>query len=140
MKRLELERIRVCQRCGRGIAELRGDDGALVTVSLDPVRTRDLARAGDDDEIRTLTDLTLEQLEASGRQPGEVVLDLADGKLRALLSFDRDGDPDVVTCTAEEGVALVARGGLRLYATDEALAHGASRVGKHHRGGSDTVH
>lgn len=140
VKRLELERIRVCQRCGRGGAELRGQDGASLVVPLDAVWTRELTRTTDDDEVHSLTELVLEQLEAAGRQPGEVVLDLADGRLRALLSFDRDGDPDVVTCTAEEGVALVVRGGLRLYATDEVLAHGCHRIGKQHGGGPDTVH
>lgn len=141
VKRLELERVRVCQRCGRGHAELRSDDGATLVVSLDATRTRQLARPADDEDVRSLTDLMLEQLEAAGRQPGEVVLDVADGRLRALLSFDRDGEPDVVACTAEEGVALVARGGLRLYATDDALAHGESRSAKHDRdGGSGTVH
>ena len=141
VKRLELERIKVCQRCGRGSAELRGDGGAKLVVTLDATRTRQLARANDDDELRSLTELVLEQLEAGGRQPGEVVLDVANGRLRALLSFDRDGDPEVVACTAEEGVALVARGGLRIYATDEAMAHGSDRPVAHDReDGSGTVH
>jgi hypothetical protein len=139
VKRLELERIRVCQKCGRGGAELRSDDGTILKVPLDAVRTRELTHTRDGDEVRSLTELTLEHLEANGRQPGEVVLDLADGKLRALLCFDRDGESDVVACTADEGVALVVRGGLRLYATDEAMAHGTGRVDKPH-GGPETVH
>src|SRR5262245_3338254 len=140
VKRVELERIRVCQRCGRGTAELRSEDGTTLTVSMDAVRTRELSRTDDEDDIRSLTELFLEQLEACGRQPAEVVLDVTDGRLRGLLSFDRDGESDVVTCTAEEGIALVVRGGLRLYATDEALARGAEAADKHHGGGSDTVH
>ena len=142
VKRVELERIRVCQRCGRGAADLRADDGVEVVVTLDAVRTRTLTHANEE-ELRSLTDLVLERLDAGGREAAEVVLDLADGRLRALLSFDRDGDPDVVTCTADEGVALVARGGLRLYATDEALAHAAGNRGLHEHddGGPDeTVH
>jgi hypothetical protein len=141
VKRLAIERIRVCPRCARGRAELRTDDGAGLVVPLDATRTRQLAGTAAADDLRTLTDLMLEQLEAGGRQPGEVVLEVADGRLRALLSFDRDGEPDVVACTAEEGVALVVRGALRFYATDEAMAHGGSPAAKHdHDGGSGTVH
>ena len=119
MKRLELVRIRVCNRCGRGGAELRGEDGERLVVPLDPVRARQLA--------------------AAGVEAREVVLDVADGRLRALLSFVRAGETDVVGCTTDEGVALALRGGLRLYATDEALAHAAADRPKA-AGGPDTVH
>ena len=68
-----------------------------------------------------------------------VVLDVADGRLRALLSFVHADETDVVGCTADEGVALALRGGLRLYATDEALAHAAADRPKA-AGGPGTVH
>jgi len=55
---------------------------------------------------------------------------VAEGRLRALLSFVRPEGADVVGCTAEEGVALAIRGELRLYATDEALAHAAAEPAK----------
>ena len=139
VKRLELVRIRVCNRCGRGGAELRGEDGERLVVPLDPVRTRQLADAGREEDVRSFTDLVLEQLAAAGVEAREVVLDVADGRLRALLSFVHADETDVVGCTADEGVALALRGGLRLYATDEALAHAAADRPKA-AGGPDTVH
>ena len=89
--------------------------------------------------MRSFTDLVLEQLGAAGVEAREVVLDVTDGRLRALLSFVRAGETDVVGCTTDEGVALALRGGLRLYATDEALAHAAADRPKA-AGGPHTVH
>jgi len=137
VKRLELARIRVCGRCGRGGAELRSGDGDRLVVPLDPVRARQLSEPEDADDLRSLTDVLLERI-GSGRI-GEVVLDVAHGRLRALLSLARDEEPEIIASTAEEGVALAIRGGLRLYATDEALAHGAASKAARH-GGPDTVH
>jgi len=125
VKRLELVRVRVCRRCGRGTAELQGDDGRNIAVRLDPERARELSDAGEPDGVGSLTDLVLARLPAGGLPFREVVLDVAGGHLRALVSVG-DGEPEVVGCTAEEGVALAVRGGLALYATDEALAHGAA--------------
>ena len=139
VKRLGLVRIRVCSRCGRGGAELRGEDGERLVVPLDAVRARQLAGGGREEDVRSFTDLVLEQLAAAGVEAREVVLDVAEGRLRALFSFVRTGETDVVGCTAEEGVALALRGGLRLYATAEALAHAAVDKPKAARG-PDTVH
>src|SRR5437867_7965422 len=94
--RLELVRIRQCNRCGRGGAELHAEDGSVLIVPLDGARTRELAGAGTVDDLRSLTDLVLEQLDAAGSLPREIVLDLVDGRLRALLSFERAGEADVV--------------------------------------------
>jgi hypothetical protein len=141
VKRLELTRIRVCGRCGRGGAELRGADGESLVVPLDAVRARQLSEGRRADDLRSLTDLVVEQLRASGLGVSEVVLDVADGRLCGLVSVMRENEPDVVGCTAEEGVALAIRGGIRLYATDEALAHASARSAKPEReGGPDTVH
>jgi len=139
VKRLELVRIRVCSRCGRGGVELRGEDAERLVVPLDAVRARQLAGGGREEDVRSFTDLVLEQLAAAGVEAREVVLDVAEGRLRALFSFVRTGETDVVGCTAEEGVALALRGGLRLYATAEALAHAAVDRPKAARG-PDTVH
>jgi len=146
VKRLELARIRVCNRCGRGGAELRGEDGERLVIPLDPGRARELADANGADDVRSLTELLLEQLAAGGLAASEVVLDVADGRLRALLSFVRASEPDVVGCTPEEGIALAVRGGLKIYATDEALAHAtaggsAAKQDRHGgTGGPDTIH
>lgn len=143
MKRLELVRVRICGRCGRGGAELKRDDGETLVVPLDPVHARRLAGA-DGDDVRPLMDVVLAGLASAGLAPGEVVLDAASGGLRALVSLVRTGEPEIVDCPAGEGIALAVRGGLKLYATDEALAHAASRRGTSERhggtGGSDTLH
>jgi hypothetical protein len=140
VKRLELVRVRVCKRCGRGGAELRTSDGETLVVPLDPIHARELENASPDD-VRPLTELVLAGLTADGVKPGEIVIDVAADRLRALLSFTRDGDDDVASCPAGEGVALAVRGALGLYATDEALAHAAARRLKSEpKGGGDTIH
>ena len=144
MKRLELVRVRLCQRCGRGRAELRCEDGRALTVPLDPARARELSDARPVDDVRPFADLALAELGAAGLVASEVVLDVAHGHLRALVSLVRGGEPEVVACTAQEGVGLAVRGALRLYATDEALAHAAPRPDEHEGpsgpGGSETLH
>jgi len=142
VKRLELVGVRLCERCGRGGAELRSEDGETLVVPLDPVNAR--ALSGAECDLRSLADLLVERLPAAGVEASEVVLDVAEERLRALFSFAREGEEDVVACAAGEGVALAVRGGLKLYATDEALAHAAQRAGRPHRhggtGGSDVLH
>jgi hypothetical protein len=124
VKRLELTQVRICQRCGRGKAQLTASDGATISVPLDPVRARGLAnRTGD---LRPLAEVVLERLAAGGNKITDVVLDVDDGALRALVSF---ADTDVVACPAQDGVELAVRGELALYATDEALAHATGRPG-----------
>lgn len=124
VKRLELVQIRICQRCGRGNAQLTASDGATVAVPLDPIRARALAnRTGD---LRPLTEIVLERLTAGGTAITEVVLDVDDGALRALVSL---ADAEVVACPAQDGVDLAIRGDLALYATDEAMAHATGRAG-----------
>jgi hypothetical protein len=124
VKRLELIQVRICQRCGRGKAQLSASDGATLSVPLDPVRARALANRGDD--LRPLAEVVLEHLTAAGNAITEVVLDVADNALRSLVSF---ADGDVVACPAQDGVELAVRGELTLYATDEALAHANGRAG-----------
>ena len=144
MKRLELVRVRVCQRCSRGRAELRSDDGKTLMVPLDPVRARELSDAPPADDVRAFTDLVLAELGAAGLKASEVVLDVSAGRLRALVSWVRRDEPEVVACTAQEGVGLAVRGGLRLYATEEALATAAPERDEHEGprgpGGSETLH
>jgi hypothetical protein len=137
--RLELAGIRVCARCGRGSAELKSaDGGARLVIRLDPVRARQLSADGSGGELRSLAQLVIDQLDESGVEPGEVVLDVVGGRLAGLVSLVRAGAADVVGCTAEEGVALAVTGKLCLYATDEALAHAGA--GRDAHGGSQTIH
>ena len=144
MKRLELERIRVCDRCGRGGAELRTGDGEQLVVPLDAIRARQLAATGHASDVRSLTELMLATFAAADVIVGEVVLDMCDGRLGALVSLDGGERPEVVACTAEEGVALVVRGDVKIYATEEALAHASTQSQKSAPpggpGGPETVH
>jgi hypothetical protein len=126
VRRLALVRIRVCTRCGRGGAELKAEDGARLVVRLEPARAVELRAASRSDEMRWLIDVVMAQLQANGLGVREVVLDVVDDTMRAFLTLARDedasADSEVVACTPEEGVAIAIRGGLRLFATDEALA------------------
>jgi hypothetical protein len=135
VRRLALVRIRVCTRCGRGGAELKAEDGAKLVVRLEPARAVELRGGTRDDDMRWLTDVVLEKL-----QVREVVLDMVDDAMRAFLTIARDGDasgePEVVACTPEEGVALALRGGHRLFATDEALAPARRRGEPRDEGGA----
>lgn len=133
-----MTRIAVCQRCGKGRAHLAAADGSALSIPLDPARVRELSAgptsAG---EVHWLSELVLAQMTATGAAPSEVVLDLDGGRLRALLSLTRAGEPDVIACTPQEGLALALRAGVALYATDEALAAAATRPGT---GGTETIH
>jgi hypothetical protein len=122
VKRLQLARVRICQRCGRGRAELEGADGTSLTVPLDAVRAHELERHGQADDVPWLSAVLVALLEAGGGTMREVVLDTDTSGLRALLSIARGEDTEVVACTAQEGVGLAARSGVPLYATTEALA------------------
>lgn len=143
VERLELTRIRVCDRCGRGSAELRAAGGATIVVTLDPVRARQL-RDRKTDDGRTLTDVVLDALQASGASVSEVVLDVSAERLGGLVSLVHDGESDVIACTAEEAVALAVRGDVRIYATAEALAHASAKPAKlaphGGAGGPETMH
>ena len=122
MKRLELARIHVCERCGRGRAELEAGDGTTLVVPLDPLRARELERRDDPDDVPWLSAMVLDLVLATEGTVREIVLDADAHGLRALVSISRGDDTDVVGCTAQEGISLAARGGFAIYATDEALA------------------
>lgn len=127
VKRLQLTRVRVCDRCGRGRAELATDDGTTLSVPLDPARAAELAAWPKPADLQPLSALVLTSLAAAGATPTDLVLDVAGAALRALLSVARGDDTDVVVCTPQEAVSLAVRGGIKLYATDEALAHRTAR-------------
>ena len=136
--------IRVCDRCGRGAVELKGEGGESLVVKLDPVRTRQLTGTIDDSAPRTLLEVTFAGLATEGLAVSEVVFDSSEGRLGALVTLLREEDSEIVACTAEEGVAVAMRAGVKIYATDEALSHAAARSAKPasegSAGGSDTIH
>ena len=122
VKRLELARVRICQRCGRGRAELEAADGAALAVPLDPLRAHELDRRSGGDDVPWLSAVVLELVRATKGTVREVVLDADARGLRALVSITRGNDTEVVGCTPQEGVGLAVRGGLPIYATTDALA------------------
>ena len=122
MKRLELVRVRICQRCGRGRAELEAGDGARLAVPLDPVRAHELERRGEADDVPWLSAVILGLLRSGGRAIREVVIDSDGQGLRALMSIGSGEETEVVACTPQEGVGLAARGGIPIYATADALS------------------
>jgi hypothetical protein len=130
VKRLELKRVRVCGRCGRGRAELESPTGDRLVVSLDATRARTLERlagagAGDastNPPARTVADFLLAEVARSGGRATDVVFDKGLEGLRALLAVQRGDDTEVLACTAEEGLELAVCGRLPLYADDDVLA------------------
>ncbi|HWP64964.1 MAG TPA: hypothetical protein VNO26_03510 [Candidatus Limnocylindria bacterium] len=125
MKRLELGEIRICRRCGRGRATLITDDGETLAIPLDPARARTLRAPETESEMPWLSALVLERLTQDGGTLEDVVLDVDQGLLRALVSCRRGEEQEIVACTPQEGVDLANRSGAALYATDEALAFAA---------------
>lgn len=105
---------------------------------MDAVRARELA--GEDADLRWLADALLEGLRASGVEPGEVVVDAGPAGLRGLLSVLDGDESDLIACTAQEAVSLAVRGGLRLYATPEALASAGGAAGPADPDPDTTVH
>ena len=137
MKRLELARVRVCQRCGRGRAELEGPDGTALTIPLDAARATELERQGEPEDVAWLSMLVVEALRRQQCAVREVVLDAAEHGLRALVSIARGEEHDVVACTPQEGVGLAVRVKAPLYATAEAVALSTKTT---EPSGHDTLH
>ena len=114
-------RVRRCHGCGRGRAELGSDDGIVITVPLDPPRADELVgRDGAEDPPR-LTAVVLDLLAKDGWTVRDIVLDMTDHGLQALITRTRADELEVIAATAQEGVGLAVRGSLPMYATDEAL-------------------
>ena len=123
VQRIRLAGIRICHRCSRGKAEFVDDRGTIaMRIAIDALRARELERDETDEELLSLSELVLTQLSERGVESREIVFDVDEGRLRALLSFTHDEEPDVVECTPQEGISLGVRGGLNFYATEEALA------------------
>jgi len=138
VKRLELARVHVCQRCGRGRAELVATDGATIAVPLDALRAQELAADGTSDEGPWLSSVVVGLLRERGSALREVVLDTAEHGLRALVTLTRTDETEIITCTPQEGIGLAVRGNVGLYATAEALS--ASTDAPDDTGGHETLH
>jgi hypothetical protein len=129
MQRLELIRVRRCNDCGRGRAELATDDGTIITVALDASRVDDLARWPDKpaEGPADLTGVVVDLLGKDGWTVRDVVFDTATRGLRALVTRMRSEEVEVIEATAQEGLALALRGQVPMYATDEAIEPSSDR-------------
>lgn len=136
VKRLELQEVRICKKCGRGRALLLSDDDDSLSIPLDPVRARRLA--GERDDVRCLGDFLIDHLREGGIPPTDVVLDRVPAGLRALVSLRRGEEIDVLSCTAQEGLEIALRGDLHLYATADVFETQADRVSERDPG--ETLH
>lgn len=136
MKRLELQEVRICKKCGRGRALLLSDDDDSLSIPLDPVRARRLA--GERDDVRCLGDFLIDHLREGGIPPTDVVLDRVPAGLRALVSLRRGEEIDVLSCTAQEGLEIALRGDLHLYATADVFEAQADRAAERDPG--ETLH
>jgi bifunctional DNase/RNase len=137
VKRLELAGVRICQRCGRGRADLTASDGTTLAVPVDAARARELSSPAAGGDAPWLSSLVVTLLRAQRFTLREVVLDAAEQGLRALVTLARGDDNEVVTCTPQEGVGLAVRAKVPLYATAEALA---TTTAAPTDGGGETLH
>jgi hypothetical protein len=137
VKRLELAGVRICQRCGRGRADLTASDGTTLAVPVDAVRARELASPAAGSDAPWLSSLVVTLLREQRVALREIVLDAAEQGLRALVTLTRADENEVVTCTPQEGLGLAVRAKVPLYATAEAL--GATTAAPSD-GGGETLH
>ena len=136
VKRLELARVRICQRCSRGRAELVTDDGATLAIPLDAARTHELAQHDDAADVPWLSAVVLGLVAREGGRVRDVVLDTAPNGLRALVTIARGAESQIIACTPQEGIGLALRATAPLLATSEALALAVPADA----GGRETIH
>ena len=118
MKRLTLVGLRACEHCHRAIAHLMSEDGEhTLGIALDAIKAREMSRKGQE---KFLTDLLLQSLASSPNIPREIVLDFhEEGFLYARV----DLTTEIITCSAQEGVAFAAATGTPLNATERIFEH-----------------
>jgi hypothetical protein len=122
MKRLTLVGLRACERCHRAIAYLMSEDGEhTLGIALDAIKAREMSRKGQETgQEKFLTDLLLQSLASSPNIPREIVLDFhEEGFLYARV----DLTTEIITCSAQEGVAFAAATGTPLNATERIFEH-----------------
>jgi hypothetical protein len=127
VQRLELTRVRACERCGRGRADLTAGTGDVLTIALDPAAVAELQGSQAETDVAWLSSFVVERSRAHGESLREVVLDEGPNGLRGLLTVSRGDATDVLACSPDQALTLAMRATLPLYATAEALDAGARR-------------
>jgi len=121
MKKLALVGLKPCPHCRRAVAYLMTEDGEhSLGIALDAIRTRELSRKDRLGQEKFLTDLVLQLLASLSKAPREIVLDFhEEGFLYARV----DLTTEIITCSAQEGVAFAAATGTPLNATERIFEH-----------------
>lgn len=120
MKKLELVGLKACPHCKRAIAYLMTEDGEhRLGIALDAIKTREISRkCQEPGQEKFLSDLLLQLLASSSYVPREIVLDFhEEGFLFARVNITTE----IISCSAQEGVAFVAAAGIPLFATERIL-------------------
>lgn len=115
--RLVLVGLKTCERCHRAIAYLMSEDGEhTLGIALDAIKAREISgNCRGVGQEKFLTDLLLQSLASSPNIPREIVLDFhEEGFLYARV----DLTTEIITCSAQEGIAFAAAAGIPLNATD----------------------
>lgn len=122
MKKLELVGLKACPHCKRAVAYLMTEDGEhTLGIALDAIKAREISRrCQEPGQEKFLSDLLLQLLASSSYVPREIVLDWDE---EGFLFARVDITTEIISCSAQEGVALAAAAGIPLYATERIFEH-----------------
>ena len=122
MKRLALLGLKPCPRCHRAVAYVMTEGGEhTLGIALDAIKTREISRRSEErGQEKFLTDLVVKLLALSSCIPREIVLDWDE---EGFLFARVDLATNLISCSPQEAVALVAAAGMPLYATESVFEH-----------------
>jgi hypothetical protein len=88
-------------------------------IALDAIKAREISRRPEErGQEKFLTDLVMQLLASSSYVPREIVLDSDE---EGFLFARVDITTEIISCSAQEGVAFAAAAGIPLYATERIL-------------------
>ena len=120
MKKLALVGLKPCPHCRRAVAYVMTEDGKhTLGIALDAIKTREISRRSEEPgQEKFLTDLVMQLLASSSYVPREIVLDWDE---EGFLFARVDITVEIISCSAQEGVAFATAAGIPLYATERIL-------------------
>ncbi len=121
MKRLEFVDLKICPHCRRAVAYLMTEDGGhTLGIALDAIKAQEISRrCQEPGQEKFLAGLLLQLLASSSYVLREIVLEWDN---EGFLFARVDITTEIISCSAQEGVALAAAAGIPLYATERILA------------------
>jgi hypothetical protein len=122
MKKLVLVGLKPCPHCRRAVAYVTTEDGEhTLGIALDAIKAREISgKCRGVGQEKFLIDLLLQSLASSPNVPREIVLDFhEEGFLYARV----DLTTEIITCSAQEGIAFAAATGTPLNATERIFEH-----------------